>query len=797
MGSQTRRKRMENREERLVAGKGRFIDDLQFANMAHMAFVGSPHAHARIKGYDLSKALAVPGVLKIITGHDIVELTNPLPVQADLGAPGWIWRLAKVYALAVDKVRWYGEPVAAVVAEDEHTAAKAADLVQVEYEALPVVHDMQEALKPGAPLIYEDWPDNTQVHLKFDFGDVEEAFSEADRILDLTYREGRVSGFPLEARGFIADYDQVMESLTVWGTFQTPFMARHNIAETLRLPEVKVKVIAVDIGGAFGNKIHTWKENVVGLASMLTSRPVKWIESQREWYVTGPHQRDVEWEGQIAVQNDGTLLGLRATVKHDLGVESTNKGIAATSIFPACCAVANAYHWKGMHVEGLGIVTNKSFYCAYRGYGKDKGIKFVEYALDQVAKTLQMTPEEIRFKNFIQPEEFPYAQINGYTYDSGDYPATLKKALEMVDVGSWRARQEEFRKEGRYLGTGVIFSVEPAGVAVRNCQMGGITQARIKMAYDGTLEVHSDRTEIGQGADKSHAIIVSDILGCKIEEVMVAPVTSDWIGQGPLSSRGAVYPASAVAKAARMLREKVIRFAGIYLEEDTQHINTGAGLIYSVKNPEKRLTFQELAQKAYFFPGPRGLSKEILNAHDHLLDVTTTWFSPTTSEFGSTYTTFCSCADVAVIEVDTETGTTKILKYAHAHDAGKVIDKKIIDGQIHGGIVQGIGEALSEELIYDEKGQLLSSSQGDYMMPTAMDSPKILVGHVETLSPFTETGSKGMGEAPIIGSKAVILAAIEDALSPFKVKVNNSPATRERIRKWIRESREAGRKETN
>ena len=787
---------MEDRETRLISGKGRYVDDLEFPNAAHLVFVGSPYAHAKILGMDVSKALETEGVLTVITGKEIVELTNPLPVQADLQGPGWTWRLAKVYALAVEKVRWYGEPVAAVIAEDENTAMEAADLIEVEYETLPVVGDALEAMKPGAPLIYDDWEDNKQVHLKFDFGDVDKAFKEADRVLKVSYREGRVSGFPLEARGFVASYDKNMETLTMWGTFQTPFMARHNIAETLGLPEVKVKVIAVDIGGAFGNKIHTWKENVVALGSILTGRPVKWFELQREWFVTGPHQRDVIWDGEIAITNDGRVLGVKATVIHDLGVESTNKGIAATSIFPACCALANAYHWTGMHIEGIGMVTNKSFYCAYRGYGKDKGIKFIEHAMNQVAKELNMKPEEVRFKNFIQPDEFPYKQINRYTYDSGDYPATMNKALEMTDVKSWREKQNKLRDQGKYIGIGVTFTIEPAGVAITNCQMGGITEARVKMSYDGMVEVHSDRTEIGQGADRSHAIIVSEILGCKTEDVMIAPVTSDWIGQGPLSSRGAVYPASAVAKAARMLREKVVRYASVFLKEKPENIEMRDGMIYSVKEQENRLTYKELAQRAYFFPGPRGLPKDILLEHEHLLDVTTTWFSPITAESGATYTTFCSSADIAVVEVDTETGAIKILKYVHAHDAGKIISKQIIDGQIHGGIVQGIGEALSEELVYDKNGQILTTSHTDYLMPTAPDSPDIMVEHLETPSPFTETGSKGMGEAPTISGKAVILAAIEDALSPFNVEVNDSPATREKIRKWVKESKKAEERET-
>ena len=776
---------MKNRDIRLVSGRGQFVDDLAFADMAHLAFVGSPYPHAKIVNINAGKALQMPGVLTVITGKEILEHTNPLPVQADLKIPGGVWRLVKVYALAVDKVRWFGEPVAAVVAEDEKTAVRASELIDIEYEPLPFVTDMMEAMKPDAPKLYEEWEDNKQVHLKFDFGDVDAAFREADQVMKVSFREGRVSAFPLEARGFVAQWDKNMESLTIWGTFQTPFLARHNISETLRLPEVKVKIIAVDIGGAFGNKINTYKENVVALASILTGRPVKYMEPQREWFVTGPHQRDVSWEGEIAFKNDGQVLGLKATVFHNLGVESTNKGIAATSIFPACCAVANAYHWKGMHVEGLGIVTNKSFYCAYRGYGKDKGIKFIESALDQVARKLNMKPEDLRLKNFIQPNEFPFKQINNYTYDSGDYPGVLNKALEMADISGWRKKQRELRENGRYVGVGVAFTIEPAGVAIFNGQMGGITQARVKMLFDGTIEVHSDRTEIGQGAERSHAIIVADILGCNIEDIYVAPVTSDWIGQGPLSSRGAVYCASAVAKAAKILRGKIARYAGVYLKETPQNIDMSNGRIFSKNNPDNGMTYQEIARRVHCFPGPRSLSKDILKDHDHLPDVTATWYSDVTAETGATYTTFCASADVAVVEVDVETGMTKILDYTHVHDAGKIISHQIVDGQIHGGIVQGIGEALCEELVYDKNGLLLNCSHSDYLMPTAMDAPDIQVHHLETPSPNTETGSKGMGEAPIIGGKGVILSAIEDALSPFNVRVNDSPVTREKVRTWV------------
>lgn len=779
---------MESRDIRLISGKGQYADDLDFPGMAHLVFVGSPHAHAKIVNLNIEKARKVSGVLAVITGEDMVAHTNPLPVQANFKSEGWTWRLANVYAIPSDKVRWYGEPVAAVVAEDEVTARRAAELVEVEYELLEVTGNALESLKPGAPRLYDEWEDNKQVHLKFDFGDPDAAFAEADQVMHIKTREGRVTGLPIEGRGCVACYDHKMDTLEMWGSFQTPYLSRHNIAATMGMPEVKVKIHAVDIGGAFGLKIHAWKENVVALASKLTRRYVKWFEPQKDFIVTGPHQRDVFWEGDVAFKNDGTLLGVKATVTHDLGVESTNKGIAALSIFPACSAVPNMYRWKGMHIEGIGAVTNKSFYCAYRGYGKDKGIKFIEHALNRIARKLCMTPEAIRLKNYIQPDEFPYHQINKYVYDSGDYPGTLNKALEMADVGHYRTEKKKYLEEGRYLGIGVISAIEPAGVAVFNCQMGGITQARVQITADGTIEVHSDRTEIGQGSEASHAIIVSRILGCKRENILVKRVTSDYIGQGPLSSRGAVYPASAVAKATKLLRKKVLQCAAAFLKADQETIVMEDGMIFSSDHPEQKMTFGQLADRVFFFPGPRGLPAEMLKNHDHLLDVTTTWYSPSTPESGSSYTTFCTSADIAVVEVDIETGATKIIKYVHVHDAGTIIDKQIIDGQIHGGVVQGIGEALSERLDYDKDGRLLTSSFSTYLIPTAVEAPDIEIAHLETPSPFTETGSKGMGEAPIIGSKAVILAAIEDALSPFGIVVNDSPASPERVRKWVVEA---------
>lgn len=776
---------MGKRERRLVSGEGFYVDDIELPNMAHCIFVGSSYAHAKIKSIDVSRALRLNGVLTIITGKEVVGIMDPLPATSDYGAIGWHWRIPKVYPLAVDRIRYQGEPVAAIIAESPVIALDAADLIDIECEPLPPVVNVSEAMQPSSPLVYEEWEDNIQVHIEFNFGDVDAVFKEADRILKVSWHENRVSAFPIEARGCIASYDRMTEMLNMWSSTQSPFLGQQYISRVLRLPTSKVRIIAADVGGGFGNKLNWWKDTVVGLGSIVTGRPVKWVESKRELFLTGPHNRDVTWDGEVAVKDDGSILGVKAKFVKDLGVEGTNRGSAAMGIVPACCAVPNAYRLKGLKIDAYGVVTNKSTYGAYRGYGKDKGIKFMERIMQVVSRELNIEPEQIRLKNFIQPHEFPYKQISGYVYDSGDYPTVLRNALKLGEVDLWREKQRQARKQGKYIGVGVAFTVEPAGVAAPHCIYSGLTQARVRITSDGLVEVESDQTEIGQGADITRAKVVANILGVKIDDIEVKRGTSDMPG-GVYSSRGAVYPMSALARAAKELKARLIKLAGHFLNEEPAHIDIMDGVFHSRKDPTRRMTLKELADCAYFHPGPRALPQDMQAKHEILLDVSTSWFSPNTAQNPtSTYTTYCSGADIAVVDVDVETGGVSILKYAQVHDAGTLLDKDVVEGQILGGIVQGIGEALSEELIYNINGELLSDSYADYVMPTAQDSPDIVVGHVETPSPFTELGSKGMGEAPIIGSKVAIINAIEDALSPFKIRVAESPATRERVRRWI------------
>lgn len=765
---------------RLMSGKGRYIDDIELPNMLCLMFLQSNYAHAKIKRIDFEKASKSPGVIKILTGADMVNIMDPLPANVDYRPLGWHWRLPKVYPLVTDKARFIGEPVAAVVAEDLYKASDALKLINIDYEPLPVVTDATAAMKPDSPLLYDEWGDNIQAEVAFKFGDIDATFSEADRIIKVRWHEGRASAFPIEPRGCVS-YCEPSGVLNVWSSTQSPQLAQNFIARALRIPMNKIKVMAPDIGGAFGSKLNWSKDVVVCAASILTGRPVKWFESRRESFATGPHQRDVTWNGEVAAKNDGRILGVKAKLIIDFGVEGTNRGAGAPSIVPACCSIPNAYKLKALQVDACGVVTNKSFYCAYRGYGKDKGIKFMERIMNIAGKELGLAPEEIRFRNFIQPNEFPYKQISGYVYDSGDYPQVLKKALDMININAWRSKRG-LVDQNRYLGIGIAFTVEPAGGAIPYSIFSGTTSGRVRMTSDGKIEAFSDQTEIGQGSTVVMAQVVSEILGVDIADIRVHEFSSDITGGGPWSSRGAVYPLSALAKAAKKLKDRVLKIASKVLNEDSNSIEIKNSCVYSVKDPRKSVSMKNLALYAYFLPGPRGFPKELQVEHETALDITESWFSPNTAQNPtSTYTTFCSAADIAVVEVNVVTGDVEIVKYVHVHDAGKVINKEIVNRQVSGGIVQGIGEALSEHLIYDETGRLLTSSYMDYLMPTSLDAPNIELGHVETPSPFTELGTKGMGEAPIIGSKAAIMNAIEDALSPFNIVIVEAPATKEKI----------------
>ncbi|MDW8359197.1 MAG: xanthine dehydrogenase family protein molybdopterin-binding subunit [Candidatus Caldarchaeum sp.] len=771
---------------RLVKGFGHYIDDLNPPGLLHCALLNSPYSHALIKSVDFSKALRLPGVRKVLTGAELKNHMGPLALMADYSEMGLVWRDPKAYPLAVDRVRFVGEPVAVVAADDRYAASDAIDHISVEYEPLPAVADIESALSPGAPLLYPEWGSNVQCKFRFSTPNVAEVFASADRVVRVRWREARQSGFPLETRGTVAFYDKTFDSYLVYSSTQSPTIGRHVIARALQVSVGNVKVVAPDIGGGFGNKVNFTLEIIACLLAKLTGRPVKLVENRYQNIVMGPHQRDVMWEVEAAVKNTGELLGLRAKLYIDLGVEGNVRGCGAPSIVPATLSSPGAYKFKAVEVESTGVVTNKSFYDAYRGYGKDKGAKMIERVVDRVASELGLPPEQVRYINFIKKHEFPYSQITGYVYDSGNYEACLSRALQLLNLAEWRSRQEALRKKNEYLGIGMSLTLEPAGGAIPYSIYSGYESARIRVSEDGTVEVYSGWTDIGQGSIPTMAQITSEILGAALEDVKVYTGSSDYMGLGPYASRGIIYGGGVVAKAAKAMRDRILKIAGHMLECRPEDLETQNSEVYVKDDRTRKITFKQLCRAVYFKGQQKTLSTELMKQGLVPLDITVSWFSPLTAEKYTTYTTVSAAADACVVNVDLETGAVKILKYVSVHDCGKVVNREIVEGQLYGGLAQAIGACLYEEVVYDENATPLTSSFMDYLIPTTLEMNfPIENDHVETPSPFTELGGKGTGEASVYSGAITVANAVEDALKPFGVVVDSIPITPEKVRRWL------------
>jgi carbon-monoxide dehydrogenase large subunit len=777
---------LKERVGRLVRGEGRYLDDIKMSNMLYCCLVNSPYSHAIIKSVDVSKALKIPGVKYVLTGKMLTQLMNPLPALADFSET-MVWRNPSTYPLAVDRVRFYGEPVAAVVAEDRYTAQDACDNIEVGYQPLQPVVTIEDALKPDAPLLYPEWGSNIQAVFKYKSGNVENAFAYADKIVEFEFKEARQSGFPLEPRGVIAFYDKYQNTYTVYSSTQSPTLGRWVIAKSLNIPEGNVKVFAPDVGGGFGNKVNFTLDILACVLSKQCNSPVKLVENRYQNIVMGPHQRDVYWKVKAAVSSTGIIHALKATLYVDLGVEGNVRGVGAPSIIPAALSCVGAYKIGAVDVEANGVVTNKSFYDAYRGYGKDKGAKMIERLMDVVARKIGLSPEEIRMRNFIQPSEFPYTQITGYIYDSGNYPQLLKKAAELIKIEEWRKKKTEFRAKGRYIGIGISLTLEPAGGAIANTIYTGYESVRARISEDGTVEVYSGWMDIGQGSVATMAQITSEMLGVRLEDVKVYTGSSDYMGSGPWASRGAVYSASAIVKAMKLLREKLVKIGAHIFECRAEDIEISDSQIYVKDNPDKKITLKQLCHMLYFKGQQRVLNTELMKEGVVPLDVTVTWFSPLTAEKKVTYTTVSASADACVVEVDPETGRVNIIEYVSVHDCGKIINHKIVEGQVFGGLAQAIGSALYEEVVYDKNGVALTSSFMDYHIPSSLEMNfPIKTDYMESPSPFTELGSKGVGEAPSYSGTVTVANAVEDALEPFNVTVDSVPITPWKVLSWIK-----------
>jgi carbon-monoxide dehydrogenase large subunit len=773
----------------LVAGKGQFAADVSLPDMGFMAVLRSPTAHARIVSIDAEATRHLPGVRLVVSGKDVQEHTNPIPHLIDprgLGAHS-----TDVYCLAIDRVRYVGEPVAAVVADNRYTAAEALDLIQVEYEDLSPVVDPEKALEPAAPLVYPEWKTNRMLYLNFHGGDVQGAFARAAYTLKDTVHIRRHTANPLEPRAYVAAFDPIQGFLTLWASTQTPHILRTLLAQTLKMTEENIRVIQPYVGGGFGIKMSThYEEPLICLLARLTDKPVKWVEERVEHLQTAGHGRDQIHHFEVAFEKDGTIVGFRNRIIADAGVLTPLVGWGMP--FVTAFSLPGAYKIPNCDIDLSIVVTNKGPLNAYRGFGKESSSFVMDRAMDAVARKLSMDRAEVRRKNFIRPEEFPFVQITGMRADSGNYAGALNMALEKAGYANFRAEQEQARKQGRYLGLGIGFELTPEGGCIPNSFAAAYDSATVRMGPTGTVTVLSGVTSPGSGNETGIAQIVADRLGVSVDDVKV--IQGDTLicpyGLGNWSSRSLTMGGAAAYLAATDLREKLLKVAGNMLETAPTDLDLADGKVFIKQAPQRSLALIEVCRVIY----RQAFTRAALDIEPGL-ESTRYYRAQNISHIPddqgriNTYPTYPYAAAVVIVEVDVETGTVTPLRYVLVHDCGTVINPLLVEGQALGGTVQGIGGALYEELAYDENGQLLTGTFMDYTMPTAKEVPPIEVYHQETPSPFTPLGTKGAGESAISAPFGALVSAVEDALAPFGVVITETPLTPHRVWRWIQEAK--------
>ena len=764
-------KRIRRREDpRLITGTATYVDDIQMPGMHHACIVRSPHGAAKIKSIDTQKARELPGVVAVFTGKDTESLA-PVPCGASLPD----LRVPHHHLLAVDRVYLVGHPVAVVVATDRYVARDGADLVEVEYEPLPAVTDPEKALEPGAPAVHPQWPDNKAFTFHQEGGDVDKAFAEAEVVVKQRITSQRLLPTSMETRGCVADWRLGDKALTVHISTQTPHLARTLLAMMLGLPEHKVRVIAPEVGGGFGSKIQVYAEEaLMSFVSMKIGKPVKWIESRRENFTGTIHGRGHVDYYEIAAKRDGTILGIKLTLIQDLGAffETLTPAIPTLSVL----MMPGLYACQNIRADIVGVFTNCMATDAYRGAGRPEATHGIERMVDILAAELKMDPAEIRFKNFVPNNAFPYATATGLSYDSGNYAAPLEKALDIVGYTKLREAQKQARADGRIMGIGMstygeicAFGPSPATPA------GGWESATVKIEPSGTVTVMTGISPHGQGEETTFAQIAADELGVGLDDVVVlhGDTTITPYGIGTFGSRATAVGGPAMYFAIRELKEKIKKYGAMLLEtEDVSYANGGC-----VDNKTgKSVSLAQIAAASY-----RAM-KLPPNTEPGLV-ATYFWEPPNFAfPFG---------AHIVVTEVDRETGAISLKRYVAVDDCGNIINPLLVEGQVHGGVVQGLGQALWEQAVYDDNGQLITGELMDYAVPKASNIPWIETSHTVTPSPVNPLGVKGVGEAGTIGASPAVVNSVVDALSPLGVRHIDMPMTPEKIWNLIRKGAQA------
>ncbi len=787
---------MRKEDPEILRGQARYTFDVDLPEMLHVAVYRSPAAHARIRKVDLSKALELPGVVAGLTGEQVRQLgyvnpLSPFPFQSrdpfKRGNP--TIKFFDHYCLAWDKVRFVGEPVAAVVATDRYIAEDALDLIEVELDPLPPVVDSEAAMEPGSERLYEDWDDNVMLTFRVSGGDVDAAFREADVIVKEEIHSGRFTGTPIETRAVVADYDASGKTLSVWTTTQIGHVIGTLIENTIALPDLKVHVNFRRIGGGYGQKWAFYPEEIlVPLLSILTNRPIKWVETRREHMTGTVHAREQTHHIEAAVRRDGTILGVKDKIVANIGAAYPTGGLA--SIVTTGMFVPGAYRIANYEGQVQGVVTNKTPYGAHRGFGKSEACFVIERMVDRIAARLDMNPVDVRRRNFIPPDAFPYRSVTGPRYDSGRYEEALDKALGLLDYDHWRQVQKEATAQGRYLGIGTCLVIEPSSSTRMGSYNAGYYSVRMRMDPNGRVYVFPGGSDEGQGHATSISQLVGDELQVSFDDVMV--VEGDSLacpyGSGSYSSRFSVVGTTAVTMAARTLKEKITQIASVMLRHPPGGLEFADGKVWVEGRPDQSVSLQEIARTAYFSPFqlPEGMDPGLELLY-HFRDPNIEFEADERGRVAM-FSSFPYDAEAAVVEVEPDTGLLKILKFVSVHDCGNMLNPLIVRGQHVGALAHGFGGALYEELPYTEDGQPMAASFKDYFLPTAMEMPEMVLDHIETPNPFTPGGFKGAGETGTVGPPAVLANAVEDALKPLGIAIRRLPLTPQYLWSLIQEA---------
>jgi carbon-monoxide dehydrogenase large subunit len=756
--------------ERLMQGRGQYVSDMELPRMAHVVFLRSPHAHARIARIDADAAKQIPGVIAVVTGNELAAVITPwVGVLSHLKG----LKSAPQHAIAIDRVCWQGEAVAAIVATSRALAEDAAEAVLVDYEELEAVTDMGTALEPQTPVIHQALGDNLAFERIHDAGAVDQAFADADEVIEADFIFGRHTGVTLEPRAVVADWNAAEERLTIYQGTQAPHMVQNIAALHLGLEERQVRVICKDVGGSFGIKVHIYADEMATYAlSKMLRRPVKFVADRVESFNTDIHARDHRCKGKIGVNRDGAITAFEIDDLTGIGPYSMYPRTSAIEANQVVNLVGGPYVTKNYRARARVVFQNKNLMCQYRAVGHPIACSVTEGLVDLAAMKIGMDPVEIRRRNLIADDAYPCGSPSGLRFEQLSHHASLTKLMQMMNYGGLRAEQAELRKRNIHRGIGIASFIEVTNPSAAFYGVGGAKISSqdgvaVRLDAQGSVICQTSITEQGQGSESLTAQIVGSVLGVPMGRVRVILGDTDNTpyGGGTWASRGAGIGGEAALQAAKVLRKNILDVAAAILQSTSAELDVVDGIVVNTSDGAPRIELKELARIVYFRPDtlPPGVQPELMATRHYV---------PREYPFA-----FTNGVQASWLEVDTDTGFIKLLKHWVVEDCGTIINPQLVDEQIRGGVVQGLGAALFEKCIYDERGQLTNANMADYLVPMSGEMPDIDVGHVVSPTAESELGAKGAGEAGTAGAAAAVTNAVNDALQPFGAVITEMPLT--------------------